>query len=349
MPLNRHDQANLRSPNRQRLSPVRRKQPNPPQCKVHPNTGYASKQINDASPTSLNHLIGQGAVIAQVKTALDAAFEDNSRFDDALLVGPPGTGKSQLAAVIAQEIATEFHEVLGQSIKGIGDLNALLLAANDKDILHIDEAHELDKQFQTALYLAIDKRTISVNSKQRPESIPIANFTLLLSTTDEYDLLAPLRDRMKLTLRFEYYSNEELATLLRHRAKALGWPVDEQVLPLIAQRSKGVPRLALRLLQSCRRVCRAEGEKAIFPVHFERAVQLEQIDSLGLGSLEKKYLAILKDGASRLNVIASILGLPTRTVSEVTEQFLIRAGLIEKDKDGLRELTSKGRNHILGK
>ena len=308
-----------------------------------------SKQINDAAPSSLNHLVGQGAVIAQVKTAIDAAFEDNSRFDDALLVGPPGLGKSQLASVIAQEMATTYHEVLGQSITNIGDLNALLLAANDKDVVHVDEAHELDKQYQTALYLALDKRTIFVNSKRCPEAIPIAQFSLLLSTTDEYDLLAPLRDRMKLTLRFEYYSDDELTMMLRHRSKALNWPVDDKVLPLIAQRSKGVPRLALRLLQSCRRVCRSEGEKAILPVHFERACNLEQLDGLGLGPLERKYLTILKDGASRLNVIASVLGLPTRTVSEVTEQYLIRAGLIDKSKDGLRELTARGREHVLGK
>ena len=307
-----------------------------------------SKQINDAAPSSLNHLVGQSAVIAQVKTAIDAAFEDNGRFDDALLVGPAGLGKSQLASVIAQEMATTYHEVLGQSITNIGDLNALLLAAADKDVIHIDEAHELDKQYQTALYLAIDKRTIFVNSRRCPEAIPIAEFSLLLSTTDEYDLLAPLRDRMKLTLRFEYYSDDDLTVLLRHRAKALNWPVDENVLPLIAQRSKGVPRLALRLLQSCRRVCRSEGEKAILSMHFERACNLEQLDGLGLGPLERKYLAILKDGPSRLNVISSVLGLPTRTVSEVTEQFLIRAGLIDKSKDGLRELTSRGREHVLG-
>ena len=202
-----------------------------------------------------------------------------------------------------------YTNVLGQSIKGIGDLNALLLAADDKDIIHIDECHELDKQFQTALYLAVDKRTIFANSAKRsPEAIPISEFSLLLSTTDEYELLAPLRDRMKLTLRFEYYSRRRTCLMLRHRCKALNWPVDEKVLPLIAQRCRGVPRLALRLLQSCRRVCRSEGEKAIVPIHFDRAVALEQLDGLGLGPLERKYLAILKDGPSRLNVIASVLG-----------------------------------------
>ena len=158
-----------------------------------------SKQISDASPSSLAHLVGAKHIIAQVRTAIDAAFEDNTKFDDALLVGPAGLGKSQLASVIAQEMATDYHEVLGQSIKGIGDLNFLLMGAKDKDVIHIDECHELDKQFQTALYLAVDKRTIFVNSSKRcPEPIPISQFSLLLSTTDEYELLAPLRDRMKL-------------------------------------------------------------------------------------------------------------------------------------------------------
>jgi Holliday junction DNA helicase RuvB len=304
-----------------------------------------STEINDAVPSSLSHLVGQKAVIEQVKTALDAAFEDGIRFDHSLLVGPPGLGKSQLAGVIAQELAADFHEVLGQAVTSVADLNALLLAARDKDIIHIDECHELQRPFQTALYLALDKGTVFARSRQAPAGIPISSFTLLLSTTDEYALLAPLRDRMKLTLRFEYYSDEELTQLLRHRCKALGWEVDEAVLPLIAQRSRGIPRWALRWLQASRRVCRAVGEQVITQAHWERACVLEQVDDLGLGPLERKYLSIVAEGSTRLNVVASILGLPTRTVSGVTEQFLIRAGLIEKDKAGLRELTAKGREH----
>ncbi len=110
----------------------------------------------------------------------------------------------------------------------MGTLNALLLAANDKDIIHIDESHELDKQYPNRLVLGHRQADHFVNSKRCPEAIPIAQFSLLLSTTDEYNLLAPLRDRMKLTLRFEYYSDEELTMMLRHRAKALNWPVDEK-------------------------------------------------------------------------------------------------------------------------
>jgi Holliday junction DNA helicase RuvB len=225
-------------------------------------------------------------------------------------------------------------------------LNALLLNAGDKDVIHIDEAHEMPKPLQTVLYLAIDKRTLFVNTKRTPRGIGLRDFTLLLSTTDEFCLLQPLRDRMKLTLRFEFYTEEELTKLLVQRSHALQWDIEETIYPLIAQRSRGTPRWALRLLQSCRRVCRSEGQETITVQHFERACALEQIDALGLGVQERKYLSILAEAPTRLNVIASVLGLPTRTVANVTEQFLIRANLIDKDKTGLRQLTNKGLEHI---
>ena len=245
-------------------------------------------------------------------------------------------------------MASDFHEVLGQSIKTTADLNAILLAAKQRDVVHFDEAHELDKRFQTALYLAMDQQKIVVNGGRRPQTIPIADFTLLLSTTDEYHLLQPLRDRMKLVLRFDFYSNEDLIVMLEQRTKALRWEVDESVALNIANRSKGTPRLALRLLQSCRRVCRSEGETTIRVPHLDRACDLEQIDERGLGPCEQKFLRILEDGGSRLNVIASTLGLPARTVSHVIEPFLIRAGFIVKDDQGRRQLTALGREHLHG-
>jgi Holliday junction DNA helicase RuvB len=118
------------------------------------------------------------------------------------------------------------------------------------------------------------------------------------------------------------------------------------VFPLIAQRSRGIPRLALRLLQACRRVCRSEGESAISLDHLDRACTLEGIDSLGLGPIEQQYLRILAEGDSRLNVIASRIGLPARTMSQVTEPFLLRAGLVTKDDGGRRQLTAQGREHL---
>jgi len=206
-------------------------------------------EINDGVPSSIRHLIGQRGVIDQVAVALDAAQMDGKKFEHSLLVGPPGLGKSALAAIIAREMATEFHEVLGQAIASPADLHALLLTAKNRDVIHIDEAHELGKPFQTALYLALDKRksVLPGGKGNSPQSLPLADFTVLLSTTDEYCLLLPLRDRARLVLRFDYYSTSDLVTLLEQRAKALGWEVHEELLPLIAQRARGTPRLALRL------------------------------------------------------------------------------------------------------
>ncbi len=305
-------------------------------------------EIGDVSPSSLSHITGQRSVVEQVRVALDAAFEDGRKMDSCLLVGPPGCGKSAMARVIASEMATDFHEVIGQSISTPGDLNAFLLSARDKSVCHVDEAHEIKPALQTNLYLALDQRKLFVSGGKSIQTLPIADFTLLLSTTDEYALLDPLRQRMRLVLRFDFYSEDELATVIRHRARSLRWEVDQEVLPLIAQRSRGTPRLALRLLQACYRVCRAQGERFIILDHLSRACALEQIDEIGLGPIEQRYLAILRDGPQRLNVIASLLGLPARTISSVSEPFLIRAGLVIKDDQGRRQLTGTGYEHAAG-
>jgi len=307
-------------------------------------------EINDVKPSSLNHLVGQESVKAQVAVAIDASFQDGTRFPDSLLVGPPGLGKSALAAVIAEEMASGFHEVLAQSVVGIAEMNALLLSASDKSIVFLDEIHELKPELQTALYLALDKRMIFLRngkSSNAPQGIPIADFSLALATTDEYRVLAPLRDRMKLLLRLDYYHELELTVVLTQRSRALGWELHEEILPNIAKRSRGTPRFALRLLQACRRVCRAEGEMIITEVHLKRACLLEQTDELGLGPNEQKYLRLLADGISRVNVVASMLGLPSRTVTEVVEPFLLRAQLVLKDDQGRRQLTAAGREHVV--
>jgi len=304
--------------------------------------------INDARPTSVRHLIGQPGVVDQITVALDSAQQDNRKFDHALLVGFPGGGKTTTAQVIAAEMGTDFLDVLGQSINSVADLNALLLQATDRAVVFVDEAHELDKSLQTALYLALDQRRVLLQGSRKgstPIAVPIKDFTLLLASTDEFQLLQPLRDRMRLILRFQFYKPEDLEQIVHHRTRALGWEVEESVLPQIARRSRGTPRLALRLLQAARRVARAGGESVVTVAHLERACQLEQIDDLGLGPTEQQYLGILLEGPTRLNMLASRLGLPTRTVAEVTEPFLIRAGLVVKDDQGRRQLSAEGRVH----
>lgn len=304
--------------------------------------------INQARPTSIRHIIGQQAVVEQVTVALDAAQQDGRKFYHSLLVGPPGAGKTALAQIIAQEMATDFIEVLGQSITSTADLNALLLQATDKAVVFVDEAHELPKSIQTALYLALDQRRVLLQGSRKgstPVAIPLQDFTLLLASTDEYQLLQPLRDRMRLVLRFQFYEPDDLDRIARMRAAALGWEIEPEAFPQIAQRSRGTPRLALRLLQAAHRVARAEAAEVVTVLHLERACSLEQIDALGLGPTEQQYLRILLEGPTRLNVLASRLGLPSRTVAEVTEPFLIRAGLVVKDDQGRRQLTAQGREH----
>jgi len=309
--------------------------------------------LQDVYPNSLSHLIGNELVKSQIKIAIDSAFADGRPFDSTLLVAPPGLGKSATARAIAYEmgVGDQFTEVLGQSVKNLSDLNEVLLSLNDKTVLHIDEAHELNRQkgIQTALYLALDKKSVFLSGGKngKPTPIPLADFTLILSTTEEFLLLPPLRDRLRQVLRLEYLTVDELAQVVRGRCHSLKWPVEEEVFQLIGQRARGTPRIALRLLQSCRRVCRAEGQETITSKHLDLACHLEQLDSiLGLNIVEQKYLRAIADGCNRLGVLASMLGLPTHTVSKVTESFLLRAGLIVRQDGGRRELTPKGREYL---
>ena len=188
-------------------------------------------------------------------------------------------------------MATEFHEVLGQSIASPSDLNAVLLQAKDNSIVHIDESHLLKKGISNRTVLG--DRSAKTDSQRWKANRIIAHRRLhafAFSTTDEYCLLQPLRDRMRLILRFEFYSEDELTTVLSHRAKCLHWDIHEEVPPLIARKSRGTPRIALRIFKACYRVCRSLGESTITLDHLKRACHLEQIDELGLGPNEQKYL-----------------------------------------------------------
>ena len=305
-----------------------------------------NRELSVARPTSVSHLIGQEKVVQQVKVALDAAHQDGKRFPHTMLVGPQGLGKTAVGEVIAAEMAAEYSYHFGQNLATKADLNELLLEARDKCVIHIDEAHELKRPLQTSLYRVLDRRQMEARMDGSLSAISIADFTLLLSTTDEYRINGPLRDRMKITLSFDFYSDRELHDLLHRRATAVGWEFESDLLFLIPKRSRGTPRQALRLLEATHRVARADGKERVDVNDFIRACELEQLDSRGLGSDEQKYLRQLTRGAMPLNVLATVLCRPSRTVSKVIEPFLIRSGLIVKDAKGWRKLTEAGHDHL---
>lgn len=172
---------------------------------------------------------------------------------------------------------------------------------------------------------------------------------MILSTTDQHKILTPLLDRMKCVFYFDYYSEEELEQIVEKRCKALGWNFEKEILPEIGKRSRGTPRWALRFLQSSRRVARSMNESIIKLSHLQKSLELDGIDSLGLTRNDVKYVNLLKDGPLRLNVLGSMLGLDSKTVSTTIEPFILRIGLIAKDEQGRRVLTEKGHTHLQNK
>jgi len=302
--------------------------------------------IHDVKPSSLSHLIGNDHVRQQVQVALDSCFEDQVRFPDTLLCGPPGLGKSTWASVISKELCVELHETFGQAISGPAELNVLLLSAKDNELIHIDEVHTLPTEQQTTLFYALDQRKLIVQSGNGQTTLPLSKFSFLLSTTDPHRILLPLAQRMRLVLDLEYLTEQELVEVVRRRSRALCWKVEDAALPVIACRGRGTPRIVLSILLSARRVARSQGEEVISLAHVENACRLDRIDGKGLTSQEQKYLHLLGTKSLRLNVLGSLLGIGSKVVSDVIEPYLVRSGLLIKDKNGLRQLTQEGLDHL---
>lgn len=310
-------------------------------------------EVNDIQPTSLKHLQSrsQQSVLEMVSVWLEVCFADRVRFPNCLLTGPAGTGKTSLCEVIASELQVPIQTTLGHTLRTPADLNAVLLNATDRSIVAVDECDLMPVPVQTALMVAISSGRLFLSASGSLQSIPLANMTFLLATTEEHGMLGPATQRFN-TLRFSYYCEEDLRNIVAIRARSLGWGIVADAIPPIAQRSRGTPRIALKILQASRSVCRAEGEEVISLAHLERACRLTgTADALGLNeATDLAYMRLLSESqdGTQLSVLASRLGIATKTVSSTIEPFLLRAGLIEKGKQSKRYLTPKGREHLLG-
>jgi Holliday junction DNA helicase RuvB len=178
------------------------------------------------------------------------------------------------------------------------------------------------------------------------QSIPVAPFTLVGATTDPDGLIAPLTDRFRIVLHLDYYNHNELAEVVCQRCRAMGWQFDPLLLTQIVKRSREPPRIALHLLQSARCCVAAEGSEAIEVIHLEQACRIERVSPEGLDNLQQKYVALLKGGALRLNVLASSFGVSPKVLTKTVEPFLIRAGFVVKDGAGRRALSDLGRESV---
>lgn len=298
---------------------------------------------------TINHVVGQDDAIRRFRVALEASWNDGSRLPHMLFTGGPGLGKTMLAHLAAKELGVQLHERLAQVVNTPGSLNGLLLQAKDKDLVFLDEVHELLPSSQTLLYQAMEGRRISVRARdERTFTMPLKDFTVVAATTDQFRLLAPLRDRFKVILPFTTYDDESLAEIVAQRAQLTGLQIDCGIAEQIARRSKGTPRLGIRLLESCHRYARSRGDEEVTMQHFEETVALDGIDDLGLGTDEQhliKFLANQPGKPVRLFTLEAAIGVHRRTISEVFEPFLIRKGLIERTHQG-RLITEEGMRHV---
>lgn len=307
------------------------------------------KEVNDYRPQVVEHFVGQKQVIERCKIALEAAWNKGTKLPHMLMQGGAGLGKTELSHILACEMGCELHEQLAQNIRDPKDLHAFLLSPTDREVVLLDEIHELPPIAQTTLYRAMENQQIFLDCKKGQKSRPvtIANFTIIGATTDPQKLLQPLRDRFKLVLDYQFYTEQELEMVLQNRVRQLKWQVEDTILSLIAQRGKGVPRIALRLLESVKMTASSLNDEVIRKEHFHKTCEIEGIDPLGLTQNEVQYLKILYENSCsiRLNIIASRLGLHPKHVSNIIEQFLIREGMVSKN-NSVRILTEKGFAHL---
>lgn len=316
--------------------------------------------INQINITSLAHIQGQPQVIDTLKLHLDAYFNIRANYENSdlafgpvILTGPSGTGKTLVAKAIHAELGNlQLIETNGVTVNKKTELFSILLNASADTTVFVDEAQGMNSKSQHILLTALSEKKLYVPAgiaSANSHIIPLANFTMILATTHEYQLQDALRNRMRIYCRFNYYSTDDLIEIVRQRANALGWDYEsDDILKIIAQRAKRTPRLALnRNLQTCWHVTQSHDRNLITMEDTKEAFRHLQIDETGLDQLDRSYLKVLyESGKASLGVLSSKISLPGLTVQRIIEPYLIQEGFIIKD-NSIRIITQKGREHIL--
>lgn len=304
-------------------------------------------------PSSLDEFIGQAKVKQQLDLLLKAAALQKRSPDHILLAGPPGLGKTTLAMIVSNEIGSGLRMTSGPTIQHAGDLAAVLSSLSSGEVLFIDEIHRMARPAEELLYMAMEDFRVDVmvgkGAGASSISLELEPFTLVGATTRSGMLPNPLRDRFGYTANLEFYESAELRKVLERAAGKLGLSASDQSIELIASRSRGTPRIANRLLRRVRDFALVEGAESIGAELASAALDVYEVDSLGLDRLDKQVLlALIQKFEGRpvgLSTLAVALGEEPDTIESVVEPFLLREGLIERTPKG-RQATALAHRHL---
>jgi Holliday junction DNA helicase RuvB len=304
-------------------------------------------------PTSLSEFIGQSKVKQQLDLLLKAAALQKRSPDHILLAGPPGLGKTTLAMIVSNEIGSGLRMTSGPTIQHAGDLAAVLSSLSAGEVLFIDEIHRMARPAEELLYMAMEDFRVDVMVGKGPGassiSLELEPFTLVGATTRSGMLPNPLRDRFGYTANLEFYVSDELRLVLERAAKKLELDTDAEAISLIASRSRGTPRIANRLLRRVRDYALVENSQKISKGLATAALDLYEVDSLGLDRLDKQVLLTLiqkfEGRPVGLSTLAVALGEEPDTIESVVEPYLLREGLIERTPKG-RQATALAHRHL---
>ena len=293
-------------------------------------------------PALIDEYIGQSEVKENMKVFIEAAKMRGESLDHVLLYGPPGLGKTTMAYIIANELGVNIKTASGPSIEKSGDLAAILSSLEPGDVLFIDEIHRVPRFIEEILYPAMEDFTLDIiigsEGSTRNIKIDLPPFTLVGATPKAGDLTSHLRDRFGIVNKLQYYTEEELTSIINRTSKVLGSSIDEEAAKSLATRSRGTPRIANKLFRRVRDFALVEGKSVIDLDVTNKALDRLKIDKIGLDETDKEILLTIIDkfngGPVGIESLATAVGEETSTIEDMYEPFLIQKGMIKRTSRG---------------